>query len=76
MIAYQKSISLSSHALFWQAFLIQILCEAAKVQSSVGDADGVCLDHLRQFWGEMAQLFRVWMDYWCAVGCLGWLPEA
>lgn len=65
--AYQKSIILSSHALFWQVFLIQILWEAAQVYSSVASADMVHLDHLQQFWGEMAQLFWVSMDYWCTV---------
>lgn len=53
--AYQTSISLSSHALLWHEpfrIILQILYEAANAQSSAGDADGVNLDNLRQFWGR------------------------
>ena len=51
--------------------MLQILHDGANVQSSVSDADGARFHH--PIAGDRS--VRVWTSHWCAVGCLGWLPE-
>lgn len=75
--AYQKTINLSSHALFWHESVLiahQILLEAVSIQSSEA-THTECILIASNCFGREGLLVQS-LEYWCTVGCLGWLPEA